>query len=86
MMEIDPFFDRVKVNVMEINKKFKLYVIFMLIFNFIPQSIILYYFYIIDNKISNFISTFNETNYNIYVNKIEHLIDYVCGKENVCNS
>ena len=86
MMEIDPFFDRVKVNVMEINKKFKLYVIFMLIFNFIPQSIILYYFYIVDNKISNFISTFNETDYNIYINKIEHLIDYVCGQENVCNS
>ena len=86
MMEIDPFFDRVKVNVMEINKKFKLYMIFMLIFNLIPQSIILYYFYIIDNKISNFISTFNETNYNIYVNKIEHLNDYVCGQENVCNS
>ena len=84
-MEIDPFFDRVKVNVIEINKKFKLYIILMLIFNLIPQSIILYYFYIIDNKLENFISTFNETNYNIYINKVEHLIDYVCNQENVCN-
>lgn len=84
MMDIDPFFDRVKVNVMEINKKFKIYMILMLIINLIPQSIILYYFYIIDNKLTNFISTFNETNYDIYVNKIEHLIDYVCNQEQVC--
>jgi len=84
MMEIDPFFDRVKVNVMEINKKFKIYMILMLIINLIPQSIILYYFYIVDNKLTNFISTFNETNYDIYVNKIEHLIDYVCNQEKVC--
>lgn len=84
MMEIDPFFDRVKVNVMEINKKFKIYMILMLLINLIPQSIILYYFYIVDNKLTNFISTFNETNYISYVNKIEHLIDYVCNQEKVC--
>ena len=83
-MEIDPFFERVKVNVMEINKKFKFYMIFMLILNLIPQSIILYYFYIVNSKVSSFITTFNETNYNLYIDKIEHLIDYVCNQEKVC--
>ena len=84
-MEFDPFFDRVTVNYMQINKRFKLYIICMLFLNIIPQSIVLYYFYTVDNKLTNFIDTFNETSYKLYVDKIEHLIDYVCDIENVCD-
>ena len=84
MIEIEPLLERVNVNVVEMDKKFKLYLILMFIINLIPQSIILYYFYIVDNRLTNFISTFNETNYISYVDKIEHLIDYVCNQEKVC--
>lgn len=64
--------------------KFRAFVAIMLVLLLIPQSVILYYFYSIDIKINDFIDTFNRTEYNTYVHKIEYLINYVCDLEEIC--
>lgn len=61
---------------------FKLYSGTMLFLSLIPQSILLYYFYITEKKLEK---SLNVTEISEYVNKIKHLVDVVCDSQNICN-
>lgn len=61
---------------------FKLYSGTMLFLSLIPQSILLYYFYITEKKIEK---SLNVTEISEYVDKIKHLVDVVCDSQNICD-
>ena len=61
---------------------FKIYSGTMLFVSLIPQSILLYYFYVTEKKLEK---SLNVTEISEYVDKIKHLVDYVCSSQNICD-
>ena len=64
---------------------FKIYSGTMLFLSLIPQSILLYYFYVTEKKLEKVVTTLNVTEISEYVDKIKHLVDFICDTQGVCN-
>jgi hypothetical protein len=62
----------------------KLFLAFIYLLLFIPQTITLIYIIITKNKVEHIFAQVNETNLGEYVIKIEKLVDLICQTENIC--
>lgn len=80
-METDKLIEN-KVNNNNKNSNFKFYLLFCLfIITIILQTLCLFYLIQFSNTAKKFnIYSYNETEINSYVNKIELIVDYICKK------
>lgn len=75
------------VNIVKIDNdyRFKCFSMFFLVIIFISQVLIWYYFYYTNKKVNYILGSVNETDIKIYIDKVKHLINYVCDAEKICD-